>query len=134
MLVDETIKSTYEYTENAIPLINKLAEEFYHQPNQKTWMQLTDLFEGIQWIIQSLTQIDSIKELNDIINDYGIWNEYVQEVSKLNNIIPELETAIINEDNILIGDILMYEVTSVFKVIIEKVAFLVPKVVDNNVS
>lgn len=134
ILVNETIASTYEYIENAIPLINKLAEEFYNQPNQKTWEKLTDLFEGIQWIIQSLTQIDSINNLSDILNDYEIWNEYVQEVFKLNNVIPELENAIISEDNILIGDILMYEVISIFKTMIEKIVFLKPKGVDNNVS
>lgn len=133
-LVNETIISTEEYIGKAIPLINKLGEEFYNQANQKTWSQLTYLFEGIQWIIQSLTQIDSIKNLSSIVNDYGIWNEYVQVVSQLNNIIPELETAIISEDNILIADILLYEIIPVFKTMYEKVTFLVPKVVDKGVS
>lgn len=133
-LVNETITSTYEYIKNAIPLINKLAEEFYQQPNQNTWSELTDLFEGIQWIIQTISQIDSIKDLSNIINDYGIWNEYVQAVTQLNNIIPELESAIVSQDNILTGDILLYELVSIFKTMLEKIVFLVPKVVDKGVS
>jgi hypothetical protein len=129
-MVKESIASTKQYAENAIPIINKLAEEFYQKPNENTWPQLTDLFEGIQWIIQSITQINLIESANDIVRDYNIWDEYVQEVSKLNDIIPELENVIVNKDNILIGDILLFEVVPVFETIIGKLSLLVSEAVD----
>ena len=129
-IVNETIVSTEQYVKNAVPVINKLADEFYQGPNEKTWMQLTDLFEGIQWIIQSLVKINSIENSNEIAIDYEVWNEYAQEVSKLNNIIPELEDAIVNKDNILIGDMLLYEVVPVFENITEKLDLLIPEAVN----
>lgn len=131
-MVNETIMSTEQYAKNAIPIINKLAEEFYQKPNENTWLQLTDLFEGIQWIIQSLTQINLIESSNDIVSDYEIWNEYVQEVSKLNDIIPELENAILNKDNILIGDMLLYEIIPVFEIVVEKLGLLISEAVNKD--
>lgn len=128
--VNESIISAKQYVKNAIPIINNLAEEFYQKPNENTWLQLTDLFEGIQWIIQSLTQINSIESSNDIVSDYGIWDEYVQEVSKLNDIIPELENAVANKDNILIGDMLLYEIVPIFETMLGKLSLLIPEAVN----
>lgn len=132
-MVNETIMSTEQYAKNAIPIINELTEEFYQKPNEKTWLKLTDLFEGIQWIIQSLTQIKLIESSKDIVSDYEIWNEYVQEVSKLNNIIPELNNAILNKDNILIGDMLLYEIVPVFETMTEKLGLLLSEAVNKDV-
>lgn len=129
-MVNESIESTEQYAKNAIPIIHKLSEEFYQRPNENTWSQLTDLFEGIQWIIQSLTQINSIENLSDIVSDFEAWSEYVQEVSKLNNIVVELENAILNNDNILIGDMLMYEIIPVFEAMVEKLSFLTSEAVE----
>lgn len=133
-IINESILSAEQYAKNAIPIINNMAEEFYQKPNEKTWLQLTDLFEGIQWIIQSLTQINAIEDSNDVVRDYKVWNEYVQEIMKLNNIIPELENAILDKDNISIGDMLLYEVIPVFEIMIEKLGFLIPEVVDKDVN
>lgn len=129
-LVNETILSANNYINNAIPLINKLSDEFYQQPDNNSWEQLSNLFEGMQWIIQTLTQIDSINDLNSIIN-YEKWNEYVQAVSQLNEIIPEIESSIINKDNILIGDLLLYEIVPTFEEMLNKLQFLKPNVVVN---
>lgn len=133
-MVNESIITTEQYAKNAIPIINNIAEGFYQKPNENSWSQLTDLFEGIQWIIQSFSQINSIESSKDIVSDYRIWNGYVQEMSKLNNIIPELENAIINKDNILIGDMLLYEIIPVFETIVEKLGLLIYKVVDKDVK
>lgn len=133
-LVNETIITANDYISNAIPLLTQLAEEFYQQPDKETWTKLNDLFEGVQWIIESLTQIDSIKNLNSIVNNYEIWNEYVQGVSQLSVIIPELESAIIGKDIISIGDMLLYEVMPVFESMFDKLQFLLPGMEDSSVS
>lgn len=129
-MVKESIISTEQYAKNAIPIISKLSEEFYQKPKESTWSQLTDLFEGIQWIIQSITQINSIESSNDIVSNYGVWSEYVQEMSKLNYILSELESAILNNDNILIGDMLMYEIIPVFENMVEKLGLLISEAVE----
>ena len=133
-LVKETIMTANDYINNAIPLITELAEEFYQQPDEKTWLKLNDLFGGMQWIIESLAKIDSIKNLSSIVNNYEIWNEYVQEASKLSIIIPEIEAVIVGKDMITIGDMLMYEITPVFESMSDKLGFLLPKGGDKHVS
>jgi len=133
-LVNETIVTASSYIGNAIPLVTELAEEFYQQPNEKTWIKLNDLFEGIQWIIESLAKIDSIKNLNNVINNYEIWNEYVQEVSKLSIFIPELESVIVAKDIITIGDMMLYEIKPLFENILDKLKLLLPGVDVNRVS
>lgn len=133
-MVNESILSIEQYAKNAIPIINKIAEEFYQKPKEDTWSQLTDLFEGVQWIIQSLVQINSIENSNDIVSDYEIWNEYVQEVTKFSEIIPELENAVLNNDNVLVGDMLLYEVIPVFEIMVEKLGILISEAVDKDVN
>lgn len=127
-IVDGSLKSAEQYSKNAIPIINKLAEEFYQKPDENAWSYLTDLFEGIQWIIQSLTEINSIESSDEIISDYEIWDDYIREVSKFNDVIFELENAVLNKDNILIGDMLLYEIVPIFEVMVEKLNSLISEV------
>lgn len=133
-LIQETLGSTYDYIKNAIEELNVLADEFYQMPDEKTWIKLISLFEGIQWIIKTLAQIDSVKNLEKIINDYKIWNEYVQSVTELNQVIPEMEKAMINQDKVLIGDILLYEVKPVFEKMLNNLRFLISGKEPHDVS
>lgn len=71
----------------------------------------------------------SIKNLKDIVNDYETWNEYVQIVSGLNDIIPKMEKALERKDNILIGT-LLDEVSSVFEEMLIKLQILKLSVMD----
>ncbi|MEA4804383.1 hypothetical protein [Acetobacterium wieringae] len=133
-LVNETLFSTYDYLNNGIPIIKKLSDEFYQQPVKKTWENLNNLFEGIQWIIITIDRIDVVNNLDQMINHYETWNEYVQIVSDLNDIVPQLEEAMVNQDRILIADLLLYEMVPVFEKMAEKVMFLLPGEVKNFVS
>lgn len=133
-LIQETLGSTYDYIKSGIEELNILADEFYQMPGEKTWVKLTNLFEGIQWIIKTLAQIDAVKNLDEIINDYKIWNQYVQSVTELNQIIPEIEKAMIDQDKVLLGDILLYEVKPVFEKMLDKLRFLIPGKERHDVS
>lgn len=126
-IVEDTISSAYTYTTNAIPLIRRLADNFYGQPDSDALSQLVDLFEGIQWIIESLTEIDSIRNLDEIVKDYGTWNEYVQAVSQLKEILPEVESSLKNRDNVLLADMMSYEIVPVFENMKEKLEILKPE-------
>ena len=128
-MVKESLKSAEQYSINAIPVIKNIAEEFYQGPKESTWSQLTDLFGGIQWIIQSLTEINSIDCSDEVISDYEAWNDYTKDVLKFNDVIFELENAVVNKDNVSIGDMLLYEITPIFEAMVEKLAVLVSEVV-----
>lgn len=133
-LIKDTINSTEQYLHNAIPQIQTLSEKFYASPDEKTWLTMIDLFEGIQWILETVIKIDGIKNLEDLVVNYSIWNEYVQSVADLNGIVPELQVAMENQDNVLIGDLLLYEIVPVFEKMSEKMIFLITKEGDNHVS
>lgn len=133
-LVEDTITTIEEYLKKAIPQVNTMAEEFYQQPGEKTWIKLMDLFEGIQWIIETVVRIDEIKGLDKLVSNYGIWNEYVQAVSELGGVISELEAAMVSKDYVLIGDLLFYELIPVFEKILKTLQFLVVQGASGNVS
>ena len=131
-VVNDVLSTTSDYVGNAIPLIKRLAESFGQQPDGHAWQELTDLFEGMEWIIETLTQIDSINNLKDLVNDYETWNEYVQIVSKLNDIVPQMESALEGKNNSLIGDLLGNQITLVFEEMESKLQFLKPNRVDQD--
>lgn len=133
-LVGDTIDTSQAYIQNALPLIQELGNGFYANLDEKIWLTLVDLLEGIQWILQAVIKIDGVKNLESYLLDYKIWNEYVQIVSELSIIIPDLQEAMENQDNVLIGDLLLYEISPVFEKMIGCLGFLVKKEGDVNVS
>lgn len=133
-IIDNTLIMTNDYVKSAVPLINALAESFYRQPDEQAWTSLDDLLEGVQWIIESLKRIDNFNDLETIINDYKVWNEYVQIVSEFYTIVPLLEQALVVRDYVSVGDQLMYEVVPIFKALAEKLFFLLPQQEENSVS
>lgn len=133
-LVNETIVSSYNYLNNAITQVKLLSQEFYQRPEKSAWENLNHLFGGIQWIIETITKIDVLKDIDQIINCYEVWNEYVQNVSELKEIIVQIEEAMVNKDNILVGDLLLYEIVSIFEKMTEKLRLLLPKAVNLDVS
>ena len=125
--LDESLTLTYDYINNGISLIERLSESFYQNPDNEAWNTLIDLFEGLEWIITNMNQIDSIQNLESLVTDHEIWNEYVKEVKTLMETIKEMEEAVKDEDNITIGDILMYEIVAIFKDMKSKLEFLKPR-------
>lgn len=123
-LVNETLITAESYVENAIPLIEKLSEDFRSIPSTENWNELIQLFEGFAWIIETLNQIDSISELESIVNDNVIWEEYAQAVADLELVIPELKTALEAKDNPLIADLLLHAVVPSFEGMLKKLRVL----------
>lgn len=133
-IIDNTLIMTNDYVKSSGPLIIKLAESFYQQPDEQAWTSLDDLLEGLQWIIEALKKIDNFNDLDTIINDYKIWNEYVQNVSEFYEVVPRLEQALVDRDYVLVGDLLLYEVVPVFEALAQKLIFLLPQQEENSVS
>lgn len=133
-LLDETFTSAYNYLNNGLPQVEQLADSFYKSVDETKWNVLLDLIDGIDWLIDTCIQIDKINHLNDLLSDYGVWNEYVRQIHKLSEIIPEFEEAMKQHDHVLLGDLLLYEVLPFFEVGKEKLRFLVPADGSNYVS
>lgn len=134
ILVDETLLSAYNYLKNGKPLIEKLANTFYQSSDEASWDSISDLIDGIEWLINTQARIDQLKNLNSIMKDYAAWNEFVKYVNKLIAIIPDLEMAMKQNDHVLIGDLLLYEILPFFENGEEKLRFLIPNEGSNYVS
>ena len=130
----DIILSTINYMERAMPEIEILADEFYKQPSQDSWYKLTQLLEGIKWIIDSFVIIDSNPELKDIINSYEEWNLYAKDIHELSELMGEFEEILENTDFVSTADILSYEIVPLFEEMQEKLESLVLEEVDMNAS
>lgn len=132
-LINETLQSAYEYMKNGKLLIEQLANAFY-QNSEEVWLSLTDLIEGIEWIIDSQSYIDTMENLNTLLKNYAVWNEYAKEINKMKQVLPELEAAMIQQDRVLISDLLMYEILPFFEIGEKKLCFLIPTGGESYVS
>ena len=119
-LVRDTLNSSYEYIERAVPLIEALSNSFRKGPTEKSWNELENLFSGIEWILESYSNIDKYSNLNELISNYYIWNEYVVEIEKIRITLPDFLDAVKNKDSVLISDILIYEINPIFQAMNEK--------------
>ena len=119
-LVNDVICSSYNYIERGMPLIEKLSTSFRKRPTEESWNELDNLFSGIGWLLESYSNIDRYNNLNELVSNYYIWNEYVVEIEKLRLTLPDFFEAIKNKDSVLISDILVYEINPIFQVMLEK--------------
>lgn len=125
-LIAETLDSAFAYISNAIALLKPLADTYYQSPGPEAWNRLAELFEGLGWLLDTMNRIDQIDQLQLYILNYDIWNEYVQILKGLNMVLKELEQAMLNQDHVLIGDLILYEILPIFEAAEEKLRFLVP--------
>ena len=131
-LVNDTLSSTLDYLNRTPNLIDDLADSFYKSPDRKSWKNLDDLLEGIGWIINTYVTIDKDKNLNDVIGNYENWNLYSKEIMSLNEILPDFEDALSNQDNVSIADILSYEIKPIFETMAERLSELVS--IEENIN
>lgn len=130
-LIDDVVCDSWEYIVKAIPLIERLSASFKKNPTEKSWQELGNLFSGIEWMLETYRNIDQYENLSKLVSNYYIWNEYVVELEKLKQSLPDFFEAINNKDTILIGDILQYEINPLFESISEKLNKLAKKDVNN---
>lgn len=114
-LIDDILNSTLDYLERTPEAIDNLANSFYKNPNGEAWDSLNDLLSGIAWIMDTFSSIDQDNRLKDVILSYEAWNLYSVEVFSLKEVLAEFEQGLLNRDNVLIADILSYEISAYFK-------------------
>lgn len=124
-LILDNLLTIHDYLDGAIPILDKLSDSFYKEPTSEDWQLLNDLFEGIGFIFHTLYSIDEMENLNEILPNYEIWNEYVDETKSLDDVLKELESGMNNGDTVLIGDLLSYEIAHRFEKMKEKLESLV---------
>jgi len=108
-LVLEVLISSDQYIKRMAPAVQVLADDFYRE-EVEVWDKLSQLIEGIQWLMDSFTMIDRIPTLIDLIGDYVAWNEYAQNIKALQEMVAVMEEPIQFKDSILLADLIKYEI------------------------
>lgn len=108
-LINDILLSSDEYIKRAIPELNTLFEEFYQNPLKDSWMKFEQMIEGIQWLHQMIRCINQFKER------LQNGTQYIQIESRLEMEIQHLEEAVENEDNVLIADLIQYEIITIYE-------------------
>ncbi|WP_339179809.1 hypothetical protein [Oceanobacillus sp. FSL W7-1293] len=107
--INETLLTAEEYLSNAIPIIEKLSESFYQNPQTGDWNQFQRLTEGLTWISNMLLHIDSLKERP------SNWEDYANLYKDFEAGVNELAESVEANDTTLIADIIQYEIHPVYK-------------------
>lgn len=109
--INDLFVSLNKYTYQAIPEIEKLVSDFYQKPSSASWNTLEQLFEGIQWIYQTIKNIDQVNK------DHFKWDEYIKVTAIFEAELPNLMNAMESQDSVLIADIVQYEILPQFQLI-----------------
>jgi hypothetical protein len=97
-LEKEIIQSVYEYVTRSISEIEKLSNDMYRGTSPEVWGRFGQLVEGIQWLGQTGSFIGA---------DHSLFL-FEREME-------ELEEALEQQDNVLLGDIMRYEIIPHFE-------------------
>lgn len=111
-MIWETAQSVRDYLERAIPALEKLVDESYEEFSQETWEGISQLIEGLQWMLQfkEFTQQSPRQPEN--------WDEFAENFAVCEEQFTPLLDAIEAQDTILISDILAYEITPAYEEIL----------------
>ncbi|RNB53850.1 hypothetical protein EDM57_18795 [Brevibacillus gelatini] len=96
-LKQDTLISIESYIRNALPILDKLYNDFYNGPSEETWNDLGQLVEGLEWISKAAEFTDS-RELLDYREEAG-----------------NIGIAVSQQDTGLIGDIIQFEIIPRFE-------------------
>lgn len=102
-ILDEMVITANEYLNRAIPDVRVLANEFYQAADDERWNRFLQLIEGVEWLLQFMSQIVDNKFI------YKNWDKYMEIITRLESEMYNLEDAIKLEDSTLIADIVNYE-------------------------
>lgn len=110
-LLDDALLSIKEYLERAVLEIDKLVDQFYHEVTSETWNTFSQLLEGIQYIMKTLETVVMHE------NWYCNVKYFVQAKESLSQNISILQKALESQDRVWLSDVLIYEITPVFKLL-----------------
>jgi len=108
-ILQDALLTAEEYLGQALPEIETLAAEFYQGPSGESWERFQQLLDGVDWLNQLVTVIDQNPTKPEE------WQDYLAVVERLMNELQNLEEALENQDYVVIGDLLNYEIIPCFQ-------------------
>lgn len=106
---NELLLSLEQYLKGAIPELENLTTKMYQTNLNETIDNFTQFLDGVQWINEAISAIDKNQEKPNQ------WDDVILTIANLNEELKGIEEAIENNDNVLIADILQYEIVPILK-------------------
>lgn len=106
---NEILLSLEQYLKGAIPELENLTTKMYQTNLNETIDNFTQFLDGVQWINEAISAIDKNQEKPNQ------WDDVILTIANLNEELKGIEEAIENNDNVLIADILQYEIVPILK-------------------
>lgn len=103
-LLNEIFISGESYLLRALPEIKVVVDELYQGMTEQGKLKLEQLMEAIQWLNQLVEAIDQSEKHPSNFNDYLV------AITTIKVELPNLEEALTVDDQILIADIVNYEI------------------------
>lgn len=111
-LMVETMQTAVEYLERAQPEVERLGNDFYQGPTEDTWNKFSQLLEGLEWLLEAGTLIESFRPEQQAATRWGA--EFKEKIQLLRD-------AMENSDHVLLGDLLQYEISPLFTALDEEI-------------
>lgn len=108
-LLEDSLLSVKGYLERAVPEIDKLVDQFYHEVTAETWKVFAQLLEGLQYVMGSLGAVSQHEDWFHNIRQFALFK------AKFTDTIVMLQNAAESQDRIWLCDVLLYEIIPVFK-------------------
>jgi len=107
--MNDILLSAEDYLKRAKPELVALTDGFYSNPTAETHTSFGQLMDGLQWLDEmlALVAVSSERSLNG--------EAYAELRQTLQTEIAQLGEAVENSDNVLIADIIQYELIPVFE-------------------
>lgn len=117
-LMDDTLITIQEYLLRAVPEIDKIVDEFYHEVTQNTWDKFAQLLEGLQFITDSLATISENQEWYYNASQFNLIKQNI-----LRQIVM-LQEAMEIQDRVKLSDVLLYEITPSFQALNKEITVI----------
>ncbi len=129
-LARDLIVCISETTEELLPDIEVLANDFRRDVQKSSWENFINIFKSIKWILDAFATLDSDIELMFIVNDYEKWNYFAKDIYNIREIMVELQNILLSEDYVYIPEILTDEIVPLLNDMKDKLDSLVDSGVD----
>src|SRR5690606_37786043 len=93
--------------------VNEVSVKFYGEPTPEDWGIFSQFIEGVHWLSHSLYFIQTISKKHKNYESISLFIEPV--INDLGEKVQLLQSAVDQQDYILIGDIVQYEYPGLFE-------------------
>lgn len=113
--VSDVLLSSHDYMLRGQDEVAGLAQRFYTRPSEEEYESLTDLTEGLVWLLETVRLLDANPPLLETLSNRALWNEHAAEAMRIREIVEKLVGAMEGRDAVLIADLLTYEIVPLFE-------------------